>query len=82
VRTGRPVAERWGAQLTDMLAIDPLAADCPLPWRRWVTGRHYLAIISARIEDRTPHDQQRQDHAGWKVLNRVYVRFADRPTGF
>ncbi len=65
-----------------MLAGGPLAADCPLPWRQWVTGRHYLAMISARIEYRTPHDQQRQDQAGWKSSTGSTPHFADRPTGF
>jgi hypothetical protein len=70
------------AWLTDALAGDPLSASCPPPWRRWVTGRHYQAMISTRIEYRTPHDQQPQDQAGRQILDRIYAHFAPRPTDF
>jgi hypothetical protein len=70
------------AWLTDVLAGDPLSAHCPTPWRRWVTGRHYQAMISTRIEYRTPHDQQPQDQAGRQILDRIYAHFVPRPTDF
>ena len=68
--------------LTDVIAGEPLSASCPAPWRRWVTGRHYQAMISARIEYRTPQDQQPQDQAGWAIPDRIYTHFAPRPTDF
>lgn len=68
--------------LTDVLAGDPLSANCPTPWRRWVTGRHYHALISTRIEYRPPHDQQPHDDAGRHILERVHAHFASRPTDF
>jgi Restriction endonuclease AspBHI N-terminal/Restriction endonuclease len=70
------------AWLTDVLAGDPLSDNCPAPWRRWVAGRHYEALISTRIEYRSPQDQQPRDQAGRQILDRVYSHFATRPTEF
>jgi len=30
---------------------------CPGPWRRWITGRHYEALTSTRIEYRSKSEQ-------------------------
>jgi hypothetical protein len=68
--------------LNDVLSGDPLPASCPTPWRRWVTGRHYEALISTRIEYRSPQEQQPQDQTGRQILDRVYAHFASRPTDF
>jgi hypothetical protein len=68
--------------LTDVLAGDPLSVSCPAPWRRWVTGRRYQALISTRIEYRSPQEQQPQDQAGRQILDRVHAHFASRPTDF
>jgi hypothetical protein len=70
------------AWLDDVLTGDPLSPNCPVPWRRWVDGRHYQALTSTRIEYRSPQDQQPQDHAGRQILDRVYAHFAAKPTNF
>jgi hypothetical protein len=70
------------AWISDILAGDPLSVNCPVPWRRWVTGRHYQALISTRIEYRSPDEQQPTDQTGRRILELVYAHFAAKPTGF
>lgn len=70
------------AWIKDILAGDLLSANCPEPWRRWVTGRHYQALISTKIEYRSPDEQQPTDQAGRRILELVHAHFAGRPTDF
>lgn len=76
------IATASRAWLTDIVSGDPLSANCPRPWRRWVTGRHYEALVSTRIQYRLPQEQQPPDQAGQQILRRVYTHFAARPTSF
>jgi hypothetical protein len=70
------------AWLTDVLSADPLSANCPASWRRWVAGRHYEALISTRLEYRSPADQMPADQASRQILDRLHAHFAGRPTDF
>ena len=76
------IATTSRAWIGDVLSGNPLSARCPHPWRRWVTGRHYEALVSTRIEYRSPQDQQPQDQTGKQILDRIYTHFGSRPTDF
>lgn len=73
------VSRAW---ISDVLAGQPLSGNCPDPWRLWVTGRHYQALTSTRIEYRSPGEQQPADQAGRQILELLHAHFADRPTDF
>lgn len=58
------VATATRAWIKDILAGDPLSANCPGPWRRWITGRHYQALTSTRIEYRSKSEQLPETRPG------------------
>jgi hypothetical protein len=76
------VAKVSRAWIDDVLARNPLSANCPEPWRRWVAGRGYQALTASQATFRTPEQQQPQDAAGRSMLEAVYRHFAARPTDF
>lgn len=76
------VANATRAWLNDILAGDPLSANCPSAWRRWVTGRRYEALVSTRLEYRSAVEQMPQDRTGRQILERVYSHFKGKPTEF
>ncbi len=47
------IATATRAWINDILVGDPLTANCPDPWRRWITGRHYHPLTAATIDYRT-----------------------------
>ena len=51
------IATATRAWINDVLAGDTLSANCPGPWRRWITGRRYDALTSTRIEYRSRAEQ-------------------------
>jgi hypothetical protein len=70
------------AWLNDVLAGDPLSARCPPAWRRWVTGRHYEALTSTRLEYRSPAEQLPADRSDKQILDRVFAHFKGRSSDF
>jgi Restriction endonuclease AspBHI N-terminal/Restriction endonuclease len=65
--------------IDDISSGNPLSANCPEPWRRWVAGRHYEALTAARIEYRSKEEQLPRDSDGLLILNRIYAHFRGRP---
>jgi hypothetical protein len=76
------VATATRAWIKDILAGDPLSANCPGPWRRWITGRHYQALTAARIEYRSKSEQLPSDAAGLQIIACIRAHFASQPSGF
>lgn len=76
------IAKASRAWIDDILAGNPLSANCPEPWRRWVTGRDYQALTASQTAVRSPEQQQPQDVAGRSMLDEIYRHFAERPTEF
>jgi hypothetical protein len=69
------------AWIDDISAGISLSANCPKPWHRWVTGRHYEALTAARIEYRAKAEQLPHGN-GLSILGGIYAHFADRPAKF
>jgi hypothetical protein len=65
-----------------VLADNALSANCPGPWRRWITGRHYDALTSPRIGYRSRAEQLPADPVGRQILERMLAHFAAKPTRF
>jgi hypothetical protein len=76
------VATATRAWIKDILAGDPLSANCPGPWRRWITGRHYQALTSTRIEYRSKSEQLPADTAGLQIITCIRAHFASQPSRF
>lgn len=76
------IATATRAWIRDVLAGDALSLNCPEPWRRWVSGRHYQALTSTRIEYRSKAEQLPADPAGLQILECVRSHFAGQPTRF
>jgi Restriction endonuclease AspBHI N-terminal/Restriction endonuclease len=76
------VATATRAWIKDILSGDPLSANCPGPWRRWITGRHYQALTSTRIEYRSKSEQLPADTAGLQIINCIRAHFASQPSRF
>jgi Restriction endonuclease AspBHI N-terminal/Restriction endonuclease len=76
------IATATRAWICDILAGDPLSANCPGPWRRWITGRHYQALTATRIEYRSKSEQLPSDAAGHEIIACIRAHFASRPSRF
>jgi hypothetical protein len=73
------VSRAW---ITQVMAGDPLGAECPLAWRTWVqTGTYGPLLAPPTVIVRT-RDQQLPDPADAFLLDAVYRHFADRPYDF
>jgi hypothetical protein len=76
------IATATRAWINDILAGDPLSANCPDPWRRWITGRHYQALTATRIEYRSKSEQLPSDAAGDQIIACIRAHFARQPSRF
>jgi hypothetical protein len=76
------IAKVTRAWIDDIRAGNPLSGNCPEPWRQWVSGRKYQALLSASIAHRNRQDQLPSDQAGRQVLECIHAHFAPRPTDF
>ena len=70
------------AWINDILAGEPLSANCPSPWRRWITGRHYQALTATRIEYRSKSEQLPSDGTGDQIIACIRAHFASQPSRF
>lgn len=59
------------------------SAGCPAPWREWVEGRVYRALVAPpTITIRSKADQLPGDQKGLAILRAIHSHFAGRPTDF
>ncbi|MFI6773974.1 restriction endonuclease [Nocardia sp. NPDC050412] len=59
------------------------SAGCPAPWREWVGGRVYRALVAPpTITIRNKADQLPGDQKGLAILRTIHSHFAGRPTDF
>jgi hypothetical protein len=76
-----PVVSR--AWIDEVLAGDIAGPDCPVPWRAWVEGRAYHALIAKPTSIvRSREAQTPADPVGREILSAVYTWFAARPHDF
>lgn len=76
------VSRRW---IAEALSGDPLGPTCPVPWRDWVHGRSYQAMVAPAtrvIRSRAEQLPQPADRAGQQILQAVYSHFAGSPHAF
>jgi Restriction endonuclease AspBHI N-terminal/Restriction endonuclease len=76
------IATATRAWINDILAGEPLSANCPSPWRRWITGRHYQALTATRIEYRSKSEQLPSDAGGDQIIACIRAHFASQPSRF
>lgn len=74
------IAKSW---IKDIREGDPLSANCPEAWRRWVESGVYLPLKAPRaIEHRTREEQLPTDKFGIAAIAAIQKYFADAPVRF
>ena len=76
------IAAATRAWINDILAGDALSVNCPRPWRRWITSRHYQVLTATRIEYRSESEQLPPDAAGQQIIACIRAHFASQPSQF
>jgi Restriction endonuclease AspBHI N-terminal/Restriction endonuclease len=76
-----PVVSR--AWIDDILAGNPLAESCPVPWRRWVDTGVYTPLVAERIRRwRKKAEQLPTTAEGRDVVRVIYEYFRRDPVRF
>ncbi|MEV0971234.1 restriction endonuclease [Microtetraspora glauca] len=70
------------AWIQDLIAGDPLGANCPLAWREWVEARTYLPLLAPATTTIRSTAEQRPDAAGKSIVAAIHQHFSSRPHDF
>lgn len=73
------VTRRW---IDEIVAGDPLGAECPNEWKAWVQGRIFQPLEAPRtVAIRSKAEQMPAPHDMW-ILRQVHGHFAPDPIAF
>jgi Restriction endonuclease AspBHI N-terminal/Restriction endonuclease len=73
------VTRHW---ISELAAGEPLGPRCPPAWRAWAETGKYIPLLAPPTVIIRRRDQQEPAAADKPLLDLVYRRFKDRPTGF
>ncbi|MEU7936645.1 restriction endonuclease [Microbispora bryophytorum] len=70
------------AWITDLVAENPLSANCPAAWRQWVEARSYLPLLAPPTIIVRSTAQQQPDAVGKSIVSVIHQHFSPRPHDF